>query len=1793
MTTKKLVSLAVLFVMCQKSFAQVNLQTGSATFSLPMFNWQDDKSRLQSVVALSYNSGSGLKVDEVASNAGQGWSMIAGGAITRLQVGEPDDQKPYPQPYPTNNGSELDLNRYPPGYLYATVPASNGCPIALMNYPIYKSKNQLYAQNNLVAEDKQLDYFSFQFNGKAGLFVLDAATNTGVSLGDSKMQISFQKDESVITNNSSGIRTTISSFTIKDVDGLIYKFTKKGLTKVLKSEYCDASATYTQKTPKFKDGHVYYQGGFDEVIVNPWIVNSWSLTEIDDALTGRAIFFRYNTLNIDTKAGQEITFNDANNDYCIVGFHRSITQTPELDSIAYPDGHSVKFNYSSTSRFDVNGEYPLASVDIKYQGRYLSKYNINTSYFILNRYGTPVSNYEKKVARLCLKSVQKFGVDLKESTAPYLFDYYLGSDNSDDFIPPPFFYAKDIWGFYNGSNNTGTDNSEAIPLNANVTDLNYNQLRGLCHLLRNGTLYYFNYFTAKPGYAKNGLLRQIVYPTGGTLTYEYDQNIGYLNSGNQSLCGVHVSKTSSTDGGYSNSCSNPVATNYNYVLADGSSSLWGLEMPVSSMITNNHYLPEGKHWHMTWSSLPLGECTWRYQYPGILSQNQAIDLPGWINVMNSLAPALGILNVISTVKDAVTAFTGGSPVALVIDLALDLIQIGITCFSSNEKNYLVGGYVNFDYNSGNSLPIQFKRVEIVENPGTIGKTVQTFTSKDDYGLWVGENANTTFSSKQRFAPWAYGLPNVTTVYDANGNKVKETQNVYNFNTAFAAKCANQLRYDRSTLLKTPLNKISTKCLVKYNTSQNNKDWADPNVYGSQYQTASDSHIGVDTYDLYTGRTELDTVYERVYKQDDPSKYVETVTGYGYNDDNYEVSFIRTIGSDGKTTQKNIFYTIDYVKTHTYCYDTTGQKTTNLEINRLVQNNIISLPVETNELIDVDHNALYTYDKATLFTTLTNGDVKPYKILEGRFAQPVFRNSPWPTEYSYFSYWKPGPLLDPASPDYSFYKTAQTLDYAQSGDLVSTTDEGGRTVSSIYGYNDKYVIASAINAKSSEIFFEPFESQTGWNGAYGYGSAISAFDNTVSHSGNYSARIDKPTVGETVCHSNQALNISLTSPTSFRISGWVYSNGPSADMYLFMYRANETGYYTYVDYATTNVTNQWVFLQKDIVVPADVVKLNVRIDNNGGGTVWFDDIRVYPSKGRMMSYTYDPLVGKTSESDVNDRVTYYNYDNLGRIQFIKDEKKNIVKMYEYNSTSKQNGCPGTYHNHLITETYTRNNCSSGYFGGNVQVSVAANTYSSTVSQADADAQAENYLLTNGQNTANSNGSCSLIYYNTQQSQVFTTENCDLGYRGGTITYTVPAGRYSSIISQADADEQATDDITANGWAYANDPSHAVCVIDTAADFQWSSGGPTYCANVNGQLPAHLFVQAVNVNPNSPSYNTTAWMDIGPSTSCPSNYYYNTPQSGAFTKNNCSSGSGTSVTYTVPAGTYSSTVSLADANQQAINDVNANGQNYANANGSCCSFAFNWASGVSYTYAYTGLSGSVVNFTIVFNYTAGYGSMTAGSFAGPCTFPTGTRIIPYTNGSTVFNVIVSTNGAVQVQYVSGAYPSGTIGFTGSYDLYANSYYSAAASGTYTRNNCASGQTGSSVTYSVPAYKYRSTISQADANQQAQNDVIANGQSYANSNGTCSTVVAIIGSNSRSSGYVVTFTNGSFNQSFYIYAGANSVNLGTIPTGTYSVTFQMTGGSPPYVNFSIGSYSAYSVTTYTFSNVSISSTTFAQVF
>lgn len=146
----------------------------------------------------------------------------------------------------------------------------------------------------------------------------------------------------------------------------------------------------------------------------------------------------------------------------------------------------------------------------------------------------------------------------------------------------------------------------------------------------------------------------------------------------------------------------------------------------------------------------------------------------------------------------------------------------------------------------------------------------------------------------------------------------------------------------------------------------------------------------------------------------------------------------------------------------------------------------------------------------------------------------------------------------------------------------------------------------------------------------------------------------------------------------------------------------------------------------------------------------NDLRNALPNSMITTYTYVPLIGISSITDPKGYTTYYTYDNSNRLQYIKDHDLNIVQRYCYNYLGQMIDCPregslaiATYTNIANSATFTKSPCAAGLIGSSHVYSVPAGIYSSTASQADADAQAINEITVNGQNFANTTGICGTI------------------------------------------------------------------------------------------------------------------------------------------------------------------------------------------------------------------------------------------------------------------------------------------------------------------------------------------------------------------------------------------------------------------------------------------------------------------
>ena len=202
----------------------------------------------------------------------------------------------------------------------------------------------------------------------------------------------------------------------------------------------------------------------------------------------------------------------------------------------------------------------------------------------------------------------------------------------------------------------------------------------------------------------------------------------------------------------------------------------------------------------------------------------------------------------------------------------------------------------------------------------------------------------------------------------------------------------------------------------------------------------------------------------------------------------------------------------------------------------------------------------------------------------------------------------------------------------------------------------------------------------------------------------------------------------------------------------------------------------------------------------------------------------------------------------------------------------------YRNKRQSALFTKEGCNpETEKGEDLEYVVEAGKYTSIISQSDADDKAMRDIEQNGQNWVNEHGRCIIIlWYNVKKSKSFRKNDCDPDTEEGSlVTMTIEAGQFSSSISQEDADRKAEAELNAKGQDYAN--SHGTC-------------------------------------------NTIKW--------------YNDRKSKMFQKTDCEvTEVGSMVEYVVEAGRFSSSVSKEDANQKALEALEAEGPGYANEHGTC--------------------------------------------------------------------------------------------------------------------------------------------------------------------------------------------------------------------------------------------------------------------
>jgi len=444
----------------------VNMYAGSPEIGIPIYTHQGRELNLP--VNLSYDA-SGIKVEQLATSAGLGWNLAAGGRISRIANGLPDD------------------------YIQAGVTPY----VSFWNDEVhdkmlaYRNQSALFTNREDVVDyfdfmnsisinefDTQPDYFSLNAIGINDYIAFDVTTRQAYALNNPHIIVEFE----TTPPSANGMRS-ITEWTITDADGTKYYFEEAELT--------DYQGNDTRPFDVYKEYN-----------------SSWVLTRVESANRRDTYIFNYTQLapwtqNFSVSGYSSYTYTIDDNTPAnvsappyVTGFVPGIKISQQrLDNIIHNGKEIVSISYQN--RYDIGASDAIDAITIKNgTAQNYKTYDFLTSYFGISNGDNPASEIPSHI-RLKLD-----GIDITSGTndlyQKYRFEYF-----SPEQVPPVVSKGQDYMGYYNGQGSNGVLFPEITVGQHTFGGANR---------------------TPNFNHAIKGTLSRIYYPTGGYTDFEFESH---------------------------------------------------------------------------------------------------------------------------------------------------------------------------------------------------------------------------------------------------------------------------------------------------------------------------------------------------------------------------------------------------------------------------------------------------------------------------------------------------------------------------------------------------------------------------------------------------------------------------------------------------------------------------------------------------------------------------------------------------------------------------------------------------------------------------------------------------------------------------------------------------------------------------------------------------------------------------------------------------------------------------------------------------------------------------------------------------------------------------------------------------------------------------------------------------------------------------------------------------------------------------------------------------------------------
>lgn len=442
----------------------VSLYTGVPNISIPIYEIDADGMKIP--ITLSYHA-SGIRVNQEASWVGLGWSLNAGGVVSRtIKCG--DDFYEYVPP-----GGELQEG-------YITAPE--------MDYPRDSGYISPACDYNLakLRKDSEPDIFYYSFPGASGKFLIDKSRGAVLFDKGNNVKIEYFNDGAIK-----------KFFVITSTDGTKYTFNKYEKTSSYSRQgYLNQNMYNATKFDEYEDK-------LNQIYSSPFeYTSSWMLTDIN-MVNGQHVTFEYEEETYQAPVQEsaskyhimvipEVLAGPTEGEV-VYSCIKTLVNTWRLSKISWNSGYVV---FEGSTREDEKGiltstnPQKLNSIIVYNKiNQIVKKVNFNYDYF--NRSYTGI--YPHVFKRLKLTGISE---PLAEN-CKYKFDYYEGS------LPAKNSKNTDYWGYYNGINQGA----------------NY-----YCPITYNNVAYEGADKSSNFDYMVIGTLKSVTSPTAGKTTFVYEPN---------------------------------------------------------------------------------------------------------------------------------------------------------------------------------------------------------------------------------------------------------------------------------------------------------------------------------------------------------------------------------------------------------------------------------------------------------------------------------------------------------------------------------------------------------------------------------------------------------------------------------------------------------------------------------------------------------------------------------------------------------------------------------------------------------------------------------------------------------------------------------------------------------------------------------------------------------------------------------------------------------------------------------------------------------------------------------------------------------------------------------------------------------------------------------------------------------------------------------------------------------------------------------------------------------------------